>query len=556
MKDQQPGQELNLYALTPPWGDRPSIYQFILDNKDADGRIDSYLELPDEALIRGDNKYGFAPGALDGMFLHMDELELCGNCDAEDTPAEAEKTELHDQKIFSALQNLIAEPTDASAALLYSLLLQQHALAYITPLIGTIEKSPDLPSERIVEAGHWLATSAADREAVKAGMAFLSICRSSAYRQLFLTLGLHEEFTMYAAASLRYSEAEPDRFIQELAESVWGWGRVSLVEQLASTNDPDIKRWMLIKGFHNSVECHEVVLICAQVGDLYTALLDPNPDDEVLESAGEILHTLMYSHGRQLLITKFANAAETTLLYLRHLQTHEMSIEAFFNVKLIRLFLRRDRDAIVSSDPEWSDRKDEMLTLIDAIFARPEWKDRVRERLASDDNWEFGRAVKMAAAIGLDIWETCFTRLQQNGDWSYITLSLNEERLGRLLAYAEGLFPIDQFPSGQKEVDDKVRSTIFCLHQTLWRYPGKGCAFILAGLRSPSDLNRTDAAYVLAIWPHYAWSEEMEAALRSAIAREEDPEVKELMQKTLSGDEAIRSRAIDRLSFHDKFFEY
>jgi len=555
MKDQQSGQDLHLNALIPPWGDHPSIYQFILDNKKADGRVASYLSLPDEAPVRDDNEYHLAPGALEGIFLHMDDLGLSGADDFQKPPASVEKTEPHDQKILSALRQVIIEPTNESAVLLYNLLLQQHALAYITPLMGAIEKSSDPPSRRVVEVGYWLATEAADREAVKAGMAFLSLCRSSAYRDLFLILGSHEEFTMYAAESLRHSETESDRLIWELAKSVGGWGRVSLVEKLASTTDPDIKRWMLVKGFRNNVECHKVVFVCAQTGDLYTALLDPKPDDEILEGAGDILDLLMYSHGRYL-ITEYANAAETTLLYLRHLQTREVSNDAFSNVKSIARFLRKDYDGIISSNPEWNNRKDEMLALITSIYAQPVWKKRVLEWLASDDDWLFGRAVKMAAAIGFDIWESCFTFLQQTGDWSYITLSLNEERLERLLAYAGEILLLDQFPSGQEEADKKVSSALSSLFDALWHFTGKGCPFILAGLRSPSDLNRTNAAFVLAIWPRHDWPEEMEATLRFALTHEEDPDVKEIMKKTLSGDEAIRSHAIYRLSFHDKFFEY
>jgi len=525
-----------LTRLAPPWGERQSIYRYISQrmHADASGQIDRDELLPDEELVRGDHQLSFAPGALDGMLMHQEALGF-GSMGDEGGESEPDK-EPHEQQVLTALRQLLATVTDESATGFYHLLLRHGSLAYIDPLMKAICQDADFLLEDIVAVGHWLATEAADREAVKVGIALLSLSPAPAYREVFLTLGRHEEFSLYAAAALRHSEAEPDRLLWELAKQLNGWGRVSLVEQLAGTTDPEIKRWMLLEGFANSVHNDEIVLVCALTGDLHTALLDPNPTPELLESAGLILTELMWPNYNSTLIGQYPEAVETTCLYLRHLQTRELSTRTLFIVDSIKDFLLREHGAAADPALGWISHQEEFIGLINAIYARPEWPPVIREGLASDDARVYDRVIRMAKIIGLDIWETCFARLQHDGSsWAGLQTSLNEDRLARLLAFAEEFLPIARYPSGQAEADSKVDEALRRLCEILWRFSGQGEEFIQAGLRSQESITRLYASYVLASWLREEWSGWVAPALRSAIFHEDDEEQKEMMQMVLDG---------------------
>ena len=59
-------------GVTPPWGDRPSIYEHILENirPGEPGLDEQGAQLPDDDIARDGKELRWAPGALDGVFGH------------------------------------------------------------------------------------------------------------------------------------------------------------------------------------------------------------------------------------------------------------------------------------------------------------------------------------------------------------------------------------------------------------------------------------------------------------------------------------------------------
>jgi hypothetical protein len=55
-------------------------------------------------------------------------------------------------------------------------------------------------------------------EPVKAGIALLGVSGSGQDRELMLTLGRHEDFTLFCAAAIRSCQPEPDRVLWSLAQ--------------------------------------------------------------------------------------------------------------------------------------------------------------------------------------------------------------------------------------------------------------------------------------------------------------------------------------------------
>ena len=77
-----------------------------------------------------------------------------------------------------------------------------------------------------------------------------------------------------------------------LATHVHGWGRVHLVERLESTNNAEIKEWLLRDGYKNSVMYEYLAYPCATTGGLLHALT--NGGDDGLLNAAERLHLCVH----------------------------------------------------------------------------------------------------------------------------------------------------------------------------------------------------------------------------------------------------------------------
>jgi hypothetical protein len=64
----------------------------------------------------------------------------------------------------------------------------------------------------------------------------LGLFPAQGHRDILLTLGQHEEFTLFAAVALDNGQDDADDDLWALAGSVHGWGRIHLVERLARTS--------------------------------------------------------------------------------------------------------------------------------------------------------------------------------------------------------------------------------------------------------------------------------------------------------------------------------
>ena len=121
----------------------------------------------------------------------------------------------------------------------------------------------DLDPQRVHSIAHWLATGAADREPVKFAIGLLGVCHGGDDRDLLLTLGRHEEFTLYASVALQNSGDDAELSLWAQACLVTGWGRIQIIERLAGTKDAQIKAWMLREGYQNDILYEYTALIWA-----------------------------------------------------------------------------------------------------------------------------------------------------------------------------------------------------------------------------------------------------------------------------------------------------
>jgi hypothetical protein len=245
--------------------------------------------------------------------------------------------------------------------------------------------------DRLHAVARWLATEAPDREPVKTAIAILGILQGGEDRDLLLTLGRHEEFTLYAAVALQNTEGNAVPLLWELGKEVTGWGRIQIIERLAGTEDERIKAWLLREGYRNDIMNEYTALVCAETGDLLKALRTGEPDARLLKGAGAILVALIQGRGGPVEgIEAYRDGAEAAELYLRHLNTRDLDLEDFVAVTVIERFLREEEDEGNDLPLGWQQRCADLLEQASAIRSRPGWEEKVREKLKSNDRRSSG----------------------------------------------------------------------------------------------------------------------------------------------------------------------
>ena len=519
----------DIESINPPWRNRPSIYQHILANvrPGEPGLGDQGDLLPDDEIVNAGQELRWAPGALDGVFGHH-----AGNSEATETA----------NKILESFRTLARKTTYENASSLYSLLLEHPTLSYVDHLLEAVITSSDLNLKRIHTIAQWLATGAADREPVKCAIALLGVFPGGHDRDLLLTLGRHEDFTLFVAVAIKNSDNDSELTLWSLACLVNGWGRIHIIERLTETRDEQIKAWMLREGYKNGIMYEYTALICARTGELLPALRGPEPDDKVLTGAGSILTALIAGRGGPTDgIEAYEDGAEVTELYLSHLQERDIDVQGFVDINTIEQFIKDESGEL---DPAlgWRQRSERLLSLTNAILSRPDWEQKVREGLDSENDQTFWPATQAARLLNIDAWDVYFERLKRGEDRWYFTVQTNDpERIDRVIEFAEETLPLQMIASGPADSmgigpEFRHHSALDFVLQDLRRFPGKGWALIQAGLQSPTVRNRNMAVQALAAWDRTAWPFEAEALLKRAIDLEPNDATRAMMVKALAGE--------------------
>ena len=520
----------SLDDITPPWGDQPSIYRHITAHlRDAPGLAPGGDTLPDDARLRERSGFGWAPGAMDGAFGHHG------------SPESAEETAAH---VFDAFRALTDRATDPHAVELYTLLTSHSALDFVDPLLQRIVEVGGIDPERVHAVASWLATSAPDREPVKVAIALLGIVRGQNDGDVLLTLGRHEEFTLFAIVALSNRDQGGERVIFELAKNVTGWGRIHLVERLTETTNDEIRAWLLRDGYRNEIMWEYTALICARTGGLLDAVRLPDPDDALLTGAGDLLATLTASGGPAEGMESYPDGAEAAEHWARHLRSRaEIDLAQFLNVHRIRRFLdENDLDPESEGWRNWRERRAEIATHIDAILDRPDWPAKVRSQLEATDRVAFWTASEAAKALGIDAWEHFLERVRRGEDhWWSVMQTGDAARIDQAVAFAEERLPLREIASGPADTlgigaEFAHHSALDFVLQGLGRFPGKGWTLIETGLRSPVVRNRNMALHALAAWPRESWPTGAESVMRRVVTEEPNEKTAELARRVLAGE--------------------
>jgi hypothetical protein len=516
-----------------PWDQHPSIFEFVSSHiaEDKPGMTQEGEALPDEEPVRKGSHFRWAAGARDGVTTHHESKS---------------ENEEKARKIVELVATYAAQPTATNKAAVYSHIVDQQIVTMIDPVIQALVNEEGIDQNRLYELARSFVTESPDREPIKFGIAILGLFQHHADQELFQTLGRHDEFTLFCAVALANAGENSEESLWNLARNVYGWGRIHVVERLANTANPAIKDWLLREGFRNSVMYEYLAGICATAGGLLAALSEPHVDREILTSASQILQALI-SGGPVEGIDGYEDAPPVLELFLDQMAARAETIGDFLYVDAIKGYLdREDSRWGARSEQAWSnERREKLREICNSILRRSEWIDRIRAALGSVDDTEFFHADQAAKAIGIDTWEIHWQRLQHKpadpGRWYDVMLLCNEDRIGRVIAFAERNIDLGSIATGAAHElglgrEFEKYSCLGFVLQELNRFPGRGAKLIDAGLRSPVVRNRSMAAAALAAWSGEGLPSELKNSLERAAEYEPDEGVRDRMQRVLRGE--------------------
>jgi hypothetical protein len=490
---------------------KPSIYEHIRAHMPAEGtglREDGET-LPDEDSL--DDGVRWAPGAQDGVLTHhwggsAEPAEL-------DRLYDAIATAVEDRRAFAGLREAAREVT---------------VISLVDELLTRL-RSSDLDPERIYRLGHRLAVESHDRQPVKLGISMLGLFSAHHHRDELMTLGRHEEFTLFVALALanRDGDAEPD--LWELARQVTGWGRIHLVERLAGTPKPELRDWILREGFRNAVMDEYLAGLAAESGDL-AGKLARDPDDELLHAAGDILTALCAEGGPAGGMADLPDGERATRLFIGHMTTRASDLRHFLAVHAIQRYAEQQWPAMAEQCAE--------------IVAWPIWPELARQGLTAEDDEAFDRADRACGALGIPTSPVHQRRLRADPydlfGWFAVMNQANADTIDEAVGLAAELLPLADIATGPAEEDGHglrfaPHRCLDALLPALSEWPGRGWPLIAAGLASPLIRNRNQAVRALEAWDRTSWPPAAQPALREALVHEPVSDVREAMQRVLEG---------------------
>jgi hypothetical protein len=528
------------------WGGRPAIYEFVRTQVEAQADV---FELPDEAEQKGSGMR-WAAGALDGVMGRHGKVE---------------DERLRAKQIVKGVRDLLAATTPANLEHLTRLLTRSPVLGVLDEVLADLVGTGDLDPDRFHELALFLVRTAPDREVVKLGISMLGVLVGCDERETLLTVGRHEEFTLFAAVALASTLEQADVALWELAKRVRGWGRIHAVERLIETKNPEIRAWLLREGFRNEVMDEYLAYSCAVAGDLAGALEADIVDDALLDGAAGIFSALL-TGGPAEDIEDYEQAPRAADAYLRHLirrpEHRPLELAHLLVAEQLREFIGPAGEELEDDETlrelGWMlEIRGRVLDMCERVAARPGWAERVAEGLEADSLERFHQADAAAQLLDIDAWPHHLRRVRadprRSPSWFRLVSTEDERRFVQALELARELLPIAEIATGPAEESGlgpewDVHDTLLDVVQSLVDKPGRGLDLLEAALRSPVIRVRRGALLVLASWlrdggespaPESASRlgdrADVHAVLERAAEREVDDELAADFAKVLGG---------------------
>jgi hypothetical protein len=502
-----------------PWGkDRCSIFSAIAASEQSD------LRLPDTDEFEKGSEIRFVAGAADALFSGgqaSDEQRL---------------------GLLRTLREAASRPDAKRLKAFYDYLLKVDPSAAINSLINVIRIDHQLDHTLARDIIRWIATKAPDRTPVKVATGLLHEFGSTSDISFLMTIGRHEEFAMFALHALKAVSNTPERNIFDLARHLKGWGKISTVEALRGTRDPEIQHWLVRHGCANNIMDEYLAHIAATSGRLADQLSAASVDDDLLSGAAVIFSALS-EPGPALSLRDYADGPDAFDSFLGHVESRDPKIEIAYSLSRMIDAFRHG-----SETGHWTtSRAIEARHRALAYRDRPGTRALVESALAGEDAWNFWQAKQVAVWLDIDTWECSYRRqasVQGATEWYFLMDTRRLDRVEKTLDLARNMLPLDTLATGPEDTlgfGDKHRvcHDVDFLVQGLKNFPGVGIDIVLLALRSPSIPGRNMALNAIKEWGPDHWTPQIRSAVEAAARVEPSDHVRETISdlRTLMANE-------------------
>lgn len=521
---------MNLFRKKTPWENRKSIYMYMKDTIDKEGDLTAE-SLPDEEERYQDSELRWAAGALDGAFGHHT------SCSEEDA------------MLANLIQSIARFGRMKDKIEFYNIVKKDNIISSIDHVLERIAQLQVKLTPNLNDWMEFLAFQSPDRGAVKTGIALLGAVGATKFKEQIKILGMHEEFTLYAAVALLNMSDNPEIDLWELAKKVHGWGRIHLVERLAETKNPEIKFWILTEGYKNSVMYEYLAYIAADTGELKKALLKDKVEDDILLAASDIIQALI-AEGPADGISIYQDAAQTINLYMKHTLGKRDNLSYLLTYDSVYDYVTdMDKEWETAADNGWNEtnRNEIAQTLREEIKSKT-WEELVIKSANTENDIDFWVSNKAAKILNINLYHVHWKRLLEDplnsAKWFDIMDSATKEHIDDVLEYAANIIPLTAISTGADELlglgkEYNLHRIINFILQSLDKYEGKGDAILIASLKSPVISNRNMAIRALDSWSIEYITQELKDAIKNAEEKEPKADVKERMSKLLDKCKAL-----------------
>lgn len=481
-----------------------------IENNLVDGRLPASFTLVPR---QSENEVCFAPGAQDGIgIFHM------GN------PKVSWKERV---LIFWAVRKICAykrEAADKVFARLFSTIppiriideIQKHVFKYqkwlnLDGILGYAKRK--LYSEKV--------------DFVKLALSLLELFvePDDDTKQAVLTLGLCDEFTIFAVFNARHWK-DGNALVFDLAKKTEGWGRIFAIEQLDANTD-EIRDWLLSDGRHNAIMAdYSAYTVFEKVN--VAKRLKENVTDSQFDSIAELIVDL-FSCDAVSGIEQVQDKKTVLSDFIMQAEQHPLSwniCDALYSIEC-------------DSDKAIAELKEKCTVVLESEDCRKI----VRAEL------EKGNAVQLAKRIGIEYLPVLYKYIEENferGQWLCNDFFKDEQYREKIVDLFRKNTDFSKIALGPEiclglgkgyEENNKVENLLSAIQ----KYPLTATDFITIGLQSKVICTRNLSLRAIESWCKIknCTLKELSSDLYKAVLElqkvEPDKDVLERIQKLVEG---------------------
>ncbi len=308
------------------------LYQTICGAMQSDGTLPPDFSLPRPEPEGASRSIRFADGAFDGIALyHM-------------------APDKRDIKSLTEVVGLLCAGACDKAAECLHLYFSMDEYISMLPLCDDLQQwildhKDRIDATLLYNGCLYLLRHSGDIESIKFALCCLELLNTGGdtqVRNLVQVLALSDEFTLFCLFLMRHWP-DSSAAIFDAARHVHGWGRIHAVELLEPEND-EMRRWLLLEGWQNTVMPEYSALTCAEKSGLAEKLRRAALDAEELSALGKLLPHLL-EEGPVAGISALKNADAFLQDYLALAEQHAASFFDDAAVRALRSYAAKQEPA-------------------------------------------------------------------------------------------------------------------------------------------------------------------------------------------------------------------